>query len=148
MRAVGLAILAIAFASPEARASATPKISGAYAVSYNEICQAGNPSNPTRGVGETYSQILVAAFDAKTKTVTFKGTSVNGPLTGPNVAPSRAAVDVASTAYSNTATTITIGKTTYDIVYGPVNADGVATSAAFGGVSDGGCAASATALLQ
>ena len=43
-----------------------------------------------------------------------------------------------SGAYSNTDTTITIGGTTYQATYGPVNSKGIATYLSYIGVTSGG----------
>jgi hypothetical protein len=147
MRALpAIAALASSLIFAPALAGSVPTISGKYATAYNEICQANNPSNPTPGVGETYSQTVIASFDSKAGTVKITGTSVTGPLIGNYVALSQSPISE-SGPYSNTATTLSIGGATFNIAYGPVK-NGIAQTAVFGGISSGGCAATAVAIRQ
>jgi hypothetical protein len=129
-------------------AQTVPVLSGKYATTYNEICQAGtNATNPSAGA--TYNQILVADFDNATKTVRLAGTSVAGPLVVASGAPAKLTqTSINSTRpYSNTATTITIGTDTFNALYGPLIL-GMPQWAVFGGITSGGCSASAVAIRQ
>ena len=64
--------LAALFICGPVMAQTVPLLSGKYATTYNEICQAEtNATNHT--VGATYNQILVADFDNATKTVKLTG---------------------------------------------------------------------------
>lgn len=129
-------------------AQTIPVLSGKYATTYNEICQAGmNATNYSAGA--TYNQILVADFDNATKTVRVTGTSVYGPLVVMNGAPAKLTQTSINTSYpySNTATTITIGSNTFNAQYGPLIL-GTPQWTIFGGISSGGCSASAVAIRQ
>lgn len=126
--------------------AATPVILGKYIVNYNEICQANDPDIQFAGQGQTNTETLLANFDSSSGTVKITGTVMYGPLIGSYVALASTTTSQ-STTYSNTATTITIGTTTFTVLYGPLK-KGVAQSAVFSGVSSGLCAASATAMRQ
>lgn len=129
-------------------AQTVPVLSGKYATTYNEICQAG--TNTTKdSAGATYNQILVADFDNATKTVRITGTSVYGALVVVNGAPARLTQTSINTSYpySNTATTITIGSDTFNALYGPLIL-AMPQWAVFGGITSGGCSASAVAIRQ
>ncbi len=142
------AAAAVAFVCGPVMAQTVPVLSGKYATTYNEICQAGtNAANSSAGA--TYNQILVADFDNAKKTVTLTGTSVNGPLVVGNGAPEKLTQTSINTSrpYSNTATTITIGSDTFNALYGPLIL-GMPQWAVFGGISSAGCSASAVAIRQ
>lgn len=128
-------------------AQSVPVLSGKYATTYNEICQAG--TNTNYSAGATYNQILVADFDSVTRTVKVTGTSVYGALVAVSGAPARLKQTPINTSYpySNTATTITIGSHTFNALYGPLML-GMPQWAIFGGISSGGCSASAVAIRQ
>jgi hypothetical protein len=129
-------------------AQSVPVLSGKYATTYNEICQAGtNATN--NSAGATYNQILVADFDTATKTVRLNGTSVSGALVVMNGAPAKLTQTSinASYPYSNTATTITIGSDTFEALYGPLIM-GMPQWTMFAGISSAGCSASAVAIRQ
>jgi hypothetical protein len=99
--------------------------------------------------GASYNQILVADFDSATTTVKVTGTSVYGAIVVVNGAPAgltQTAINK-SYPYSNTATTITIGSDTFNARYGPLYL-GMPQWAVFGGISSGGCSASAIAIRQ
>lgn len=131
-----------------AMAQTVPVLSGKYAATYNEICQAG--TNTTNySAGATYNQILVADFDNAKKTVKLTGTSVSGPLVVTNGAPAGLTQSPINTSYSysNSATTITIGRDTFNALYGPLIL-GTPQWAVFGGITSGGCSASAVAIRQ
>ena len=102
--------MAALFACGPAMAQAIPVLSGKYATTYNEICQAAT-NTANYSTGAIYNQLLVADFDTAAKTVTLTGTSVYGPLVA-NGAPAKLAQTSINKSYpySNTATTITIGK--------------------------------------
>jgi len=127
-------------------AGTVPTLSGKYATSYNEICQQNNPNIPVQGTGATYTEAVVADFNATAGTVTLKGSEIYGPLVGGYVALTQSPLSE-STTFSNTATTVTIGTTTYNVVYGPVK-KGVAQSAVLTGIDSAGCAASGVAIRQ
>lgn len=139
--------IAALFACGPAMAQAVPVLSGKYATTYNEICQAAT-NTANYSTGAIYNQILVAEFDTAAKTVTLTGTSVYGPLVA-NGAPAKLAQTAVNKnyPYSNTATTITIGKDTFNALYGPLIL-GMPQWAVFGGISSGGCSASAVAIRQ
>lgn len=139
---------AVLFICRPVMAQTAPVLSGKYAATYNEICQAG--TNTTNySAGATYNQILVADFDNATKTVKVTGTSVYGALVVMNGAPAGLKQSSINTSYpySNTATTITIGSDTFNALYGPLIL-GMPQWAVFGGISGGGCSASAVAIRQ
>jgi hypothetical protein len=129
-----------------AMAAQIPAMSGSYATTYNEICQANNPSLNNPGAGETYTEILIADFDTGTSTVTLTGQSIIGPIVGSYVPLAQKNIS-ATVNYTNTASTLTIKGTSYSVVYGPVH-HGMAQSAVFGGITNTGCAASATMIKQ
>jgi hypothetical protein len=139
--------MAALFICGPAMAQSVPVLSGKYATTYNEICQAGTDA-ANYSTGATYNQILVAAFNSATNTVTLTGSSVYGPLVvnGARAKLAQATVNK-SYPYSNTATTITIGKDTFNALYGPLIL-GQPQWAVFGGISSGGCSASAVAIRQ
>lgn len=128
-------------------AQTVPVLSGKYATTYNEICQAvTNTASPSAGA--IYNQILVADFDTATKTVKVTGTSVNGALVVVNGAKGFTQTSInTSYPFSNTATTITIGHDTFNALYGPL-ALGMPQWAVFGGIVGDGCSASAVAIRQ
>jgi hypothetical protein len=129
-------------------AQTVPVLSGKYATTYNEICQAG--TNTTKySAGSTSNQILVADFDNAAKTVKVTGTSAYGPLVVVNGAPTGLTQTSINTSYpySNTAATITIGSHTFNALYGPLFS-GMPQWLIFGGVSTSGCSASAVAIRQ
>jgi hypothetical protein len=129
-------------------AQTVPVLSGKYATTYNEICQAGtNATNDSAGA--TYNQILVADFDSAKKTVRLAGTSVSGALVVANGAAAKltqAAIN-ASRPFSNTATTITIGRDTFNALYGPLIM-AMPQWMMFSGITSDGCSASAVAIRQ
>jgi hypothetical protein len=139
---------AVLFICPSAMAQAVPVLSGKYATTYNEICQAVTNTG-SNSAGGTDNQILVADFDNAAKIVKVTGTSVYGPLVVLNGAPARLAQTSINTSYrySNTATTITIGRNTFNALYGPLTL-GMPQWAIFGGMISDSCSASAVAIRQ
>ena len=138
---------AVLFVCGPVMAQPVPLLSGKYATTYNEICQAG--TNTTNySTGATYNQILVVDFNKATKTVSLTGTSVYGPLVV-NGAPTKLTQTSINTSYpySNTATTITIGSDTFNALYGPLIL-AMPQWVVFGGISSRGCSASAVAIRQ
>ena len=140
------AAIATTVLSAQAFAGTVPTLSGKYATNYNEICQQNNPNIPVQGAGATYTEALVANFNATGGTVALKGTEIYGPLVGSYVALTQSPFSE-STTFSNTATTVTIGTTTLNVVYGTVK-NGVAQSAVLSGIDSAGCADSAVAIRQ
>jgi hypothetical protein len=139
---------AVLFICRPVMAQTVPVLSGKYATTYNEICQAGT-NTTSASAGATYNQILVADFDNVSKTVKVTGTSVSGALVAVNGESTRltqTAID-AMYPYSNTATTITIGSHTFNALYGPLIL-GTPQWALFGGISSDNCSASAVAIRQ
>jgi hypothetical protein len=139
---------AVLFICGPVMAQTIPLLSGKYATTYNEICQAG--TNVTDySAGATYNQILVADFDNATKTVRVTGTSVYGALVVVNGAPAGLKQTSINTSYpySNTVATITIGSNTFNAQYGPLIL-GTPQWVIFSGVSSRGCSASAIAIRQ
>jgi len=139
-----LAAAAALFAAPAL--ATTPVISGKYIVNYNEICQQNDAHIQFAGQGQTNAETLLANFDTANATVKLTGSVTYAPLVGNYIAPATTTVSQ-SLAYSNTATTVTIGSTTFNALYGPLK-NGVAQSAVFSGISSGLCSASATAIKQ
>lgn len=138
---------AVLFICRPVMAQTVPMLSGKYATTYNEICQARmNTTNDSAGA--TYNQILVADFDNIRKTVKVTGTSVSGALVvnGESAKLTQTSID-ATYPYSNTATTITIGSRTFNALYGPLIL-GTPQWALFGGISNDSCSASAVAIRQ
>jgi hypothetical protein len=136
---------AVLFICPPVMAQTVPVLSGKYATTCNEICQARtNATNASAGA--TYNQILVADFDNDRKTVKVTGTSVSGALVvnGESASLTQTSID-ATYPYSNTATTITIGSHTFNALYGPLIL-GMPQWALFGGISSDSCSASAIAI--
>jgi hypothetical protein len=139
---------AVLFICRPVMAQTVPVLSGKYATTYNEICQAQiNTTNDSAGA--TYNQILVADFDSVRKTVKVTGTSVSGALVAVNGEPAKLTQTSVDTTYpySNTATTITIGSHTFNALYGPLIL-GMPQWALFGGISGDSCSASAVAIRQ
>ena len=139
---------AVLFICRPVLAQTVPVLSGKYATTYNETCQAvANTTNPSAGA--IYNQILVADFDHSTKTVKVTGTSVNGALVVVNGASKGLTQTSINTSYpfSNTATTITIGRDTFNALYCPLTM-GMPQWAVFGGIVSDGCSASAVAIRQ
>jgi hypothetical protein len=129
-------------------AQTVPLLSGKYATTYNEICQAGT-STPSYSAGATYNQILIADFDNATKTVQLTGTSVSGALVVLNGVPGKLTQTSVNTRtpYSDTASTITIGRDTFNALYGPL-ISAMPQWLIFGGITNDGCSASAVAIRQ
>lgn len=141
-------VAAVLFICPPVIAQTVPVLSGKYATTYNQICQA--VTNTTSfSAGGTDKQILVADFDNATKSVKVTGTSVYGPLVVSNGASAKLTQTSINTSYhfSNTATTITIGLNTFNALYGPLTL-GMPQWAVFGGLIGDGCSASAVAIRQ
>jgi hypothetical protein len=139
---------AVLFICAPVMAQTVPVLSGKYATTYNELCQAGTNAT-SYSAGATYNQILVADFNSAKKTVRLTGTSVSGALVVVNGASpglKRTTINE-SYPYSNTATTITIGSDTFNALFGPLVA-GMPQWTVFGGLSSGGCSASAVAIRQ
>jgi hypothetical protein len=136
------------FICPPVMAQSIPVLSGKYATTYNEICQAVT-NTTSSSAGGTDNQILVAEFDNATKTVKVTGTSVYGPLVVSNGAAARLTQTAINASYhfANTATTITIGLNTFNALYGPLTL-GMPQWAVFGGMIGNSCSASAVAIRQ
>jgi hypothetical protein len=144
-RLVAASVAVILLATP-AFAGKVPALSGAYIVTYNEVCQA---NTNTQNGGASHSEAVLATFDPGTATATLSGQDVNGALvviSGPPTGYTTSPVE-GSGPYSNTKTTLTLGGVTFNIVYGAVK-KGVAQSAVFNGITAGNCAASAMAVHQ
>ncbi len=141
---LGAAVLFV-YAPAVAQPLPVPVLSGKYATTFNEICQAGT----NYPAGAIYNQILVVDFNKDTKTVSLTGASVSGPLTAANGAPAKLTQTSVNTSfsYSDTATTITIGSDTFNALYGPLIM-GMPQWIVFGGINHGGCSASAVAIRQ
>lgn len=142
------AVLAsVAFALGAVPANATvPVIKGKYAVTGNEVCQAVEGSSTP---GLIASFVETANFDPTTGMVAVTGAGSGGYLV---VWPGDQAGYQHKTfskmySYSNTATTVTIGGITFDIVYGHLK-KGVAQSAAVSGIDGSGCVEADTAIHQ
>jgi len=128
----------------------SPTLSGSYIVAYTQICQ-GYLGGSSNGSVETMS--VTATFTPSTKKVKLVGKSTSGDL----LVPKGFVGDVLFTnavsttySYSNTATTLTINGTVYDIVYGP-SSQQITQSFVFSGPDlphGGSCAVSATATHQ
>jgi hypothetical protein len=144
--AVAGGILASMAASAKVPVLLIPKLSGTYAVSYTEICQAGlsAPTNP----GSVTVESVTATFDAHK--VTIAGTKTSGDLVVPKgfVGGTFFHNPVSkSYKYSNDATTLTIDGIVFNAVYGP-KLQQIAQSLVFSGASNAGCAVSATGFKQ
>ena len=129
-----------------ATAGPLPLLSGLYAVTYNEVCQANfNDSDP----GAISTQTLYADFQHKT--VLLEGTSVTGALVvwkGGSSGLTASSINQ-TLPYSNDGTTVTINKVVYGIAYGPSKSrNGLVYSAVFGGISKPGCAVNATMIRR
>ena len=127
--------------------AAVPKISGNYALNFTEMCQA--VEGGTTGFINNY--LVVGDFNDTNMTVQITGTKTAGALVVWNggTAGLVQSPDSGSTSYSNTATTITVDGTIYNVVYGP-SKKGVAQSAQWSGIGpDGaGCLETGTAIIQ
>ena len=141
-------VAGVLFTSAPVVAQTAPVLSGKYATTYNEICQAGTNSTD-HSAGVTYNEILVADFNNAKKTVRLTGTSVSGALIVMNGAAAnlkQSTVDK-TYPYSTTPATITIGGDTFNALYGPLIL-GMPQWTVFGGINNGGCSASAVAIRQ
>jgi len=129
--------------APVTASAAVPLISGNYAYSNSEICQAPSPA----GGGAIRSAWEVADFDHATGKVQFTGDGISGALVVPSGPGGLTESHLSGpVSYSNTATTITVGAQTFNVVYGPV-ANGVVQSFVYGGIV-GTCALSVTMIRQ
>ena len=129
--------------APVTASAAVPLISGNYAYSNSEICQAPSPA----GGGAIRSAWEVADFDHATGKVQFTGDGISGALVVPSGPGGLTESHLSGpVSYSNTATTITIAGGTFDVVYGPV-ANGIVQSFVYGGIV-GTCALSVTMIRQ
>lgn len=140
-------LAAAALALLAAPAGATvPALSGKYAVADVSICQAvQSGSNP----GLLGSLIETTHFDPSTGMVKITGAAIFGYLvvwSGGTTGYQTQAISQTKT-YSNTANTLTIGSTTYNIIYGHVK-KGIAQSAAVNGIDSNGCVATVTAIHE
>jgi hypothetical protein len=122
-----------------------PTLSGSYALNYTEICQGYlSGTNP----GSVTVESVTATFAPHT--LTIAGTKTSGDLVIPKglVGGTFFQNPVSkSYKYSNDITTLTLGGTTFNIVYGPIS-NRVAQSFVFSGASNAGCAVSATGFHQ
>jgi len=122
-----------------------PTLSGSYAVNYTEICQGYLSGSST---GSVSVQSVTATFAPQM--VTIIGTKTSGDLVIPKgLVGGTFFQNPVSKSYkfSNDATTLTFGGTTFNIVYGTV-LNRVAQSFVFSGASNAGCAVSATGFIQ
>src|SRR4051812_46112363 len=153
----GVAVLAMV----QVAHAAVPKISGVYIVSISNTCQdkISLTKNGTGGVTDvnkaTSAQfeetIAKATFTLATHAFSYAGTRVFGDnilivgktgkviTEGPDTLP--------SSTYANNATTVTLAGNVFGILYGAVNAGGVATSFMFQR-KDGICVTKGIALRQ
>ncbi len=131
-----------------ASAANVPALSGSYATSLNEVCQA-NLNNNEVNTGETHSETAIVIFNSNTGTVMLNGTDTSGALVvmgGTPVGYSQSPIS-GSGAYTNTATTVTLAGQTFNVAYGPVK-KGIAQSLTFSGIAAGNCALSGTSIRQ
>lgn len=122
-----------------------PKLSGAYALNYTEICQ-GYLSGSTPG--SVTVETGTATFD--TKTVAITGTKTSGDLVIPKglVGGTFFQKPVSKNyKYINDLTTLTINGVTYSVTYG-ASVEQVAQSFVFSGPNGAGCVVSATAFIR
>jgi len=139
------AILASTAAVAKVPVLLIPTLSGAYAVSYTEICQGYLSGSST---GSVTVESVTATFTAHT--LAIAGTKTAGDLVIPKglVGGTFFQNPVSkSYQYSNDATTLTLAGATFNIVYGAVS-NRVAQSFVFSGASNAGCAVSATGFIQ
>ncbi len=99
-------------------------------------------------MGAIHSQIFVADFVEKNKTVAISGISIDGPLViwgGKGPLPNQTNLLYNAT-YSNTATTVTFMGPAYNVLYGP-ESNGIALSFVFNHAVNL-CTISGTAIRQ
>ena len=140
----------------------TPKISGVYIVSVSNTCQdkisltkngTGAVTDVNKATSAQFEETIAkATFNATNHTFSYTGTRVYGDnllivgkagqviTEGPDTLP-------VGTAFSNTATTLTLAGNVFGVLYGAVNAGGIATSAMFQ-KKDGNCVTKGIAIRQ
>lgn len=136
---------AVLVLSASGLAARVPELSGAYIVTYNEICEASANSD-----GRSHSDILLATFDPVAGTATLSGKDVNGAVRTNNESPLGYVTDpiTGTEPYTNSKDKLTLGGETYNIIYGR-RAGQQVEAAVFNGITRGGaCAASAMAIHQ
>ena len=120
--------------------AATPVISGKYIFRQTTICQpfTGQSSRAEHDMG-------TATFNPSTHQVLLNGFAVFGPTFEKTPAPKRVVLNK-TFAYSNTASTFTLGTDTYDALYGRLTR-GKANEVYFQAVSDGHCVVQGSVVL-
>jgi hypothetical protein len=153
----GIAVLTMM----QAAQAATPKMSGVYIVSISNVCQdkisvtksgMGNVTDVNKAATAQFEETIAkATFTLATHAFSYSGTRVSGDnllivgkggkviAEGPDNLP--------SSTYSNNATTLTLAGNVFGVLYGAVNANGVATSAMFQR-KDGNCVTKGIAIRQ
>ena len=155
---ITLLLACVAFSVAAPAIAATPTISGKYALSYVETCQAtisytrpsGKPYVSTVNTvrpGHAESQMMLATFNSATHMVTGSGYSDEGDLLIiQNVAGGKVVKEVVWTlnnSYSNSATQITVAGSSFHVVYARI-VGAIAYHADFIGIPSAGCVAHGT----
>jgi hypothetical protein len=122
-------------------ASASPTISGSYIFRQTIICQpfTGEASRAEHDMGR-------AVFNASSHQVAIKGFAVFGPVAEKSPRPTHEPVNK-TFSYSNTASTFTIGKDTYNVLYAKLT-NGKAGEFYFQAVTNGHCVVQGSAVQQ
>jgi hypothetical protein len=154
----GVGVLAMA----QVAQAAVPKISGVYIVSISNVCQdkisltksgSGNVTDVNKATSAQFEETIAkATFVLSNHTFSYTGTRVYGDnllitgkagkviTEGPDTLPE-------GSPWSNTASTLTLAGNVFAVLYGAVNASGVATSAMFQR-KDGNCVTKGIAIRQ
>ena len=141
-----ISVMGLALMATPAFAKAVPIISGKYAGSYSQTCQAIQATNDP---GSTDQAVTLTTFDPVSGTAQLNGVETIGSLvvwTGGNAGMQDSGTHK-SLVYSNNATTMTVDGVVYHIAYGPVK-NGIAQSFIVSGQPFPNCAVSIVLIHQ
>jgi hypothetical protein len=151
----GVAVLAML----QVAHAAVPKISGAYIVSISNTCQdkisltknGTAVTDVNKATSAQFEETIAKATFTLPHAFSYAGTRVSGDnllIVGKGGQVIAEGPDnLSSSSYSNTATTLTLAGNVFGVLYGAVNASGIATSAMFQR-KDGNCVTKGIAIRQ
>jgi hypothetical protein len=152
----GVAVLAML----QVAHAAVPKISGVYIVSISNTCQdkisltkngTGAVTDVNKATSAQFEETIAKATFTLPHAFSYAGTRVSGDnllIVGKGGKVIAEGPDnLAGSSYSNTATTLTLAGNVFGVLYGAVNASGIATSAMFQR-KDGNCVTKGIAIRQ
>ena len=139
-------VLGLALMATPAFAKGVPIVSGLYAGTYSQTCQA---LEATANPGSIFQSVTLTNFDPASGTAHLQGAASSGALvvwTGGTEGMTDSFINK-SIVYSNTATTFTSDGVVYNAAYGPVK-KGIAQSVVLSGQPFPDCAVSIVIIHQ